>query len=189
MKYKLTLEDLVRTYLPEHTKIHSILYSNNDHIFDNVSLSTHLKQNRNRIKEEHEKLREVAEILRNKKDRLLDRKFFNEAEPMINKIEDIANSMGFDIDLTHDDVVDIDEVETIVLASGNLGLIYFTQWNKRLTYEKINDAFPGLIRGLASHPGIGFIMVKSSVYGTLVFNDDNIYYLDDDYYKYPMIDS
>ncbi|PAV08191.1 phage holin family protein [Methanosphaera cuniculi] len=185
MKYKLTLEDLVRTYLPEHTKIHSILYSNNDHIFDNVSLSTHLKQNRNRIKEEHEKLREVAEILRNKKDRLLDRKFFNEAEPMINKIEDIANSMGFDIDLTHDDVVDIDEVETIVLASGNLGLIYFTQWNKRLTYEKINDAFPGLIRGLASHPGIGFIMVKSSVYGTLVFNDDNIYYLDDDYYKYP----
>ena len=175
MKYKLTLEDLVRTYLPEHTKIHSILYSNNDHIFDNVSLSTHLKQNRNRIKEEHEKLREVAEILRNKKDRLLDRKFFNEAEPMINKIEDIANSMGFDIDLTHDDVVDIDEVETIVLASGNLGLIYFTQWNKRLTYEKINDAFPGLIRGLASHPGIGFIMVKSSVYGTLVFNDDNIY--------------
>ena len=64
---------------------------------------------------------------------------------MINKIEDIANSMGFDIDLTHDDVVDIDEVETIVLASGNLGLIYFTQWNKRLTYEKINDASRDII--------------------------------------------
>lgn len=185
MKYKITLEDLVKTYLPEHVKIHSILYSNNDHIFDHLTLSTHMKLNREKFRKDHDKIRQLSKTLKDKKDEFIENSFLSGTGSMINKIEDVANSIGFDIDLSSDEVLNINEVETIVLASGNLGLIYFTQWSKRLTYEQINDAFPGLIKGIASHPGIGFVMVRSSLYGTVVFNDDNIYYLDDDEYSNP----
>ena len=87
-----------------------------------------------------------------------------------------------EIDLPDNEVVSLDTAQTIVLASGNLGLIYFTDWPKRLTYEQIEDAFPGLIDGLAAHEGIGFVMVKSSVLGTIVLSGDSVYYMDDDEY-------
>ena len=59
------------------------------------------------------------------------------------------------------------EAHVIVLASGNLGLVYFTQWKERLTYEGLERAFPGLISNLANHPGIGFVMVNSEQDGAL----------------------
>lgn len=55
-----------------------------------------------------------------------------------------------------------DKPDVIVLASGNLGLIYFPDENERLTREGIDREFPGLITTLATHPGIGFVMVDSS---------------------------
>lgn len=68
--------------------------------------------------------------------------------------------------------------ELIVLGSGNLGLIYLTQWSERLNYEEIVMLFPELIPGLAKHSGIGFILVNSIANGGMVIGQNGIYYLD-----------
>ena len=70
--------------------------------------------------------------------------------------------------------------ELIVLGSGNLGLIYLTQWKQRLTYEEIVMLFPDLIPGLVKHSGIGFILVNSIANGGMVIGQNGIYYLDTD---------
>ncbi|WP_409200222.1 phage holin family protein [Methanobrevibacter sp. DSM 116169] len=72
------------------------------------------------------------------------------------------------------------ESEIIVLASGNLALIYFTQWKKRLYYEDIILSFPELIPGLVHHEGIGFVLVNSKRRGGMIIGDKGIYYLEDD---------
>jgi hypothetical protein len=53
----------------------------------------------------------------------------------------------------------------VVCASGNLGLIYFTDQAERLSLESIQRAHPGLVDGLAAHPGIAFLMVYSESSG------------------------
>jgi uncharacterized membrane protein YvlD (DUF360 family) len=55
-----------------------------------------------------------------------------------------------------------DKPDVIVLASGNLGLIYFPDEKERLNRESIEHEFPGLITTLATHPGVGFVMVDSA---------------------------
>ena len=67
--------------------------------------------------------------------------------------------------------------ELIVLGSGNLGLIYLTQWKRRLSYEEMVTLFPDLIPGLVRHPGIGFILVKSYANGPMAIGPNGIYYL------------
>ena len=84
----------------------------------------------------------------------------------------------------NDDLIDKGEVEelgdseVIVLASGNLAMIYLTQWSHRLTYEEIEDLFPELIPGLVNNEYIGFIVVRSSEKGDLAIGKNGIYYLD-----------
>ena len=51
--------------------------------------------------------------------------------------------------------------DTIVLASGNLGLIYMPREPKRLTREGFEDKHPGLITTLATHPGVGFVCLDT----------------------------
>ena len=70
--------------------------------------------------------------------------------------------------------------ELIVLGSGNLGLIYLTQWKRRLSYEEMVTLFPDLIPGLVKHPGIGFILVKSYANGPMAIGRNGIYYLEND---------
>jgi putative membrane protein len=72
------------------------------------------------------------------------------------------------------------EADVTVLASGNLGLIYFKKWENRMTFEEINAVFPELIPGLIQHEGIGFIMVRSSKEGPLVIGSKGVYYLKND---------
>jgi putative membrane protein len=73
--------------------------------------------------------------------------------------------------------VPAEEAELIVLASGNLGLIYFTAWQERMTWEQIDAAFPNLIRGLVTHPGIGFLMVRSEACGPLALGARGVFHL------------
>ena len=76
----------------------------------------------------------------------------------------------------------LEDSEAIVLASGNLGLIYFTQWTARLTYESIIGLFPDLIPGLVNNPYIGFILIDTEERGPIVISDKGVYYLDSDTY-------
>ncbi len=71
-------------------------------------------------------------------------------------------------------------VEAIVLASGNLGLIYFTSWKERMSLEQINKAFPKLIPGLLSCSFIGFLLVRSELHGPVAIGSHGIYYLKND---------
>jgi uncharacterized membrane protein YvlD (DUF360 family) len=68
----------------------------------------------------------------------------------------------------------------VVLASGNLGLVYSTRRGERITLEELEAAFPGLLDGLAGHEGIGFVMVRSEAQGTVAIGDKGCYYLDGD---------
>ena len=49
--------------------------------------------------------------------------------------------------------------DVVVMASGNLGLISFTDCKHRLTLEEVERSHPDLIAALVSHPGVGFVMV------------------------------
>lgn len=72
------------------------------------------------------------------------------------------------------------DANVIVLASGNMGLVYLTDHVDRLSYEYMNQLYPDLIPGLAKHEGIGFILVKSDEYGPIVIGSNGTYYLDSD---------
>jgi putative membrane protein len=82
--------------------------------------------------------------------------------------------------LTKQSEVECEDAKVIVLASGNLGMVYLTDHVKRLTYEEMNLQYPDLIPGLAKHEGIGFILVKSDHVGALVIGNNGTYYLADD---------
>jgi putative membrane protein len=68
----------------------------------------------------------------------------------------------------------------VVLASGNLGLIYGTRLDKRATMEEMETLFPGLLDSLAQHEGIGFVMVHSEEQGPVVIGGKGRYYLNGD---------
>ena len=67
-----------------------------------------------------------------------------------------------------------------VLASGNLALIYLTQWNYRLTYEELTEMFPNLIPGILDNEYIGFIVVYSEDDGNVVLSKNGKYFIDTD---------
>ena len=77
-----------------------------------------------------------------------------------------------------DEKQELSDSEVIVLASGNLAMIYLTQWKHRLTYEELNRLFPELIPGIVKNKYIGFIVVRSREKGDLAIGRDGIYYLD-----------
>jgi uncharacterized membrane protein YvlD (DUF360 family) len=72
------------------------------------------------------------------------------------------------------------DAQIIVLASGNLGLIYLTEWKARMSYEQLNQELPRLIPGLINQEWIGFIMVHSEEHGPLVLGAHGKYYLGND---------
>ncbi|WP_030203298.1 phage holin family protein, partial [Streptomyces sp. NRRL S-87] len=56
----------------------------------------------------------------------------------------------------------------VVLASGNLGLISFPDVPGRLTRQRIQRRHPALLRTLADHPGIGFLLVRDGAGGSVL---------------------
>ena len=65
---------------------------------------------------------------------------------------------------TTDGVVDLDAQEVpppadasaiVVVGSGNLGLVWFTGNDHRLTVEELAERNPGMLASLVEHPGIG----------------------------------
>ncbi len=90
---------------------------------------------------------------------------------------------------TTDGVVDLDQEATApppdassiaVVGSGNLGLVYFTGNEHRLTVEELEARYPGLVAGLAAHPGVGLLLVRSDTRGAVAFGPNGTRYLDED---------
>jgi len=72
------------------------------------------------------------------------------------------------------------EAHAVVLASGNLGLIYLPSGSERLALERIAELHPRLLDNLTAHPGIGFVMVRSQQQGPLVIGRNGRRRLSDD---------
>ena len=53
--------------------------------------------------------------------------------------------------------------DVVVASSGNLAHVYFTSLPGRATEEEIEKKYPGVIVGLARHPGIGLVLVRSAL--------------------------
>ena len=70
--------------------------------------------------------------------------------------------------------------DLVLIASGNLSMIYFTHEAGRLDLEDIERLYPGLVGALTAHPGIGFIAVRTHDRGTVVLGREGIRYLHDD---------
>ena len=64
--------------------------------------------------------------------------------------------------------------EAVVLASGNLGLVYLTEQAGRMSLEDIGERYPRLIPALIAHPGVGFILVRSDEDGPVVIGRDGL---------------
>ncbi len=73
---------------------------------------------------------------------------------------------------------ELSDSEVIVLASGNLAMIYLTQWSQRLTYEELNNYFPELIPGIIKNEYVGFILVRSQEHGDMAIGRNGTYFLD-----------
>jgi Type I phosphodiesterase / nucleotide pyrophosphatase len=55
--------------------------------------------------------------------------------------------------------------ETVVIASGNLGMVYLTRHPEKLTRDGIEAEHPELVDGLVAHPGIGLVVVDEAAHG------------------------
>nr|WP_295161000.1 phage holin family protein [uncultured Methanobrevibacter sp.] len=183
-RYGITLGNYVRKFLPDDMLIYKTEY-NIDHFRDAVIPEN--KQIRN-IKDKfgniREDLFEDIKSLQDIRDEVEKRKpaiiFENE---QYKKIRDrYSNSLDYisKYESVEQSTKKAKDSELIVLGSGNLGLIYLTQWSQRLTYEEIVMLFPDLIPGLVNHSGIGFILVNSIANGGMVIGQNGIYYLETD---------
>jgi uncharacterized membrane protein YvlD (DUF360 family) len=65
---------------------------------------------------------------------------------------------------------EVSDRHAVVLGSGNLGLIYLMEENRRLTAEEIDERHPRLLPALGAHPHIGFLLVHSAEHGPLAIN-------------------
>ena len=105
------------------------------------------------------------------------------ARALKSRTKDSQVSMGPETnDLAEiDEGVEVDEQpEVVALASGNLGLISFTEWPERMSQEQIDEAFPAVLPGLHEHELVGFVMVRSERHGPVVYGNGGTYYLRDD---------
>jgi uncharacterized membrane protein YvlD (DUF360 family) len=71
----------------------------------------------------------------------------------------------------------LSNAHTVVLGSGNLGLIYLMEERRRLTLEEIEHRHPRLLPALGEHPHIGFLLVRSEEHGPLAMNARGVHYL------------
>ena len=175
-RYGITLANYVRRLLPDDMKT----YDKNQFITDHFR-DAFIPENK-----------QIGTII-DKVDDIKERDFFSdklenikEKTPDFIKIEELKSKYQNDLDYikTHKSKEQTTKKaknsELIVLGSGNLGLIYLTQWTKRLNYEEIVMLFPNLIPGLVKHKGIGFILVDSFTNGPMAIGAEGIYYLNTD---------
>jgi uncharacterized membrane protein YvlD (DUF360 family) len=75
---------------------------------------------------------------------------------------------------------DVSGRDVVVLGSGNLGLVYLMENDGRMTREELEARHPQLLPALASHPHIGWVLVKSGEHGAVVLGGGGARYLEED---------
>lgn len=68
----------------------------------------------------------------------------------------------------------------VALASGCLGLVYFTAHDERLTREQLEALHPGLLNGIVSNRDVGFVLVATEQEGPIVLGLRGTRWLDGD---------
>ena len=71
------------------------------------------------------------------------------------------------------------ETDLVVVAGGNLALVYFGASDERLTLEQIGERYPGLVGRLANHPGVGVLILRSAEHGLTCIGEHGANYLDE----------
>src|SRR5262249_2726799 len=74
---------------------------------------------------------------------------------------------------------DVSDRQVVVLGSGNLGLVYLMDEQRRLTLEEIDARHPKLIPALPEHPHVGWILVRSEKDGPVALGGGGARYLAD----------
>jgi hypothetical protein len=72
---------------------------------------------------------------------------------------------------------DVSDRDVVVLGSGNLGLVYLMEEDRRLTLEEIETRHPELLRALRSHPHVGWLLVHSAEHGAVALGARGVHYL------------
>lgn len=163
-RYGISFENYVRSLLPEDMT----MYSNMDSDEYYSRMFSPFKDTRDSISNGIDNISERTK------------------DTIINGIDNINDKTGNILEYINMDKIYRTEAkkpensEVIVLASGNLAMIYLTQFSERLTFEKIKTLFPNLIPGLVNHEGIGFILVDSYEFGPLAIGSNGVYYLKED---------
>ena len=183
-RYGITLGNYVRKLLPDDLMVFKTEY-NIDHFRDAViPENLQIRRLKNKFGDIHDDLFEDLKSLQDIKDQVEKRKpaLIFENDKYKNLKDRYSNSLDYikGYESTPQSTKKAKDSELIVLGSGNMGLIYLTQWSERLSYEEIVMLFPDLIPGLVKHSGIGFILVNSITNGGMVIGQNGIYYLDSD---------
>ncbi len=156
-RYGLTLKELIERLLPEDLRIHERLQTHED--WGHVAAL-------------------VSDVAQQEEPTVLGRLVRTATRK---RIEDGQVTVGPEFERLREERkgrrIAAKDAQAIVLASGNLGLVYFTGWRHRLTLEEMEARFPGLIEGLVQHPGVGFLLVRSEQHGPLALGAQGVYYL------------
>jgi hypothetical protein len=67
--------------------------------------------------------------------------------------------------------------QVVVTASGNLALIYLATTPGRVPLEELEALHPRLMPGLATHPGVGFVVVDSLAEGPVAIGRAGVHVL------------
>jgi hypothetical protein len=67
--------------------------------------------------------------------------------------------------------------QMVVTASGNLALIYLATTPGRVPLEEIELLHPRLVPGLATHPGVGFVVIDSLAEGPVAIGRAGVHVL------------
>jgi uncharacterized membrane protein YvlD (DUF360 family) len=74
---------------------------------------------------------------------------------------------------------DVSGEDVVVLASGNLGLVYLMDQPRRMTLEEIEVRHPRLVPTLAAHPHVGWLLVRSEEHAALAIGARGRHHLAD----------
>jgi hypothetical protein len=150
-RYHLTLEELVQKLATEKYQVGSSVDTHEDWKHVNVLLTETIQSNSAAVR------RPMKQMLRNRTQ-----------DGRVDLGPEAVEAPG---QAAHE------ESDVVVLASGNLGVIYSTRRDTRATLEEIEALYPGLLDRLAEHEGIGFVLVHSQTHGPVVIGPEGWSYL------------